>query len=334
MRMTNSVLKSLLFSLAVALFFGSANGALMTGDILVADPAASTLWRVDPSTGEEQAFAQVPGARDVAVSAAGEIYVLGSGVSISAHVFRVDPVSALVTQVNPTPLGFFAFGLGLGPDGTIYVAGGGSGTTSSVKKVNPSTGAVGNVTTTWTSPSIPTDVVAESSSTLLVSSLSTLGGVYRVDLTSGSQVAVRTGSPWVGPTGITDDGAGGYVVTDVHANSVSGWDGTSAAPNVISQGIPFVDPRQSVVDAAGMILVADGNGPSGTPGYVIKVDPSDGGTTILAQGQPRVGLPPLGLDSPAGIAIYAPIPEPSAGILAALGFAISMAACRRRRAWR
>ena len=187
-----------------------------------------------------------------------------------------------------------------------------------------------NVTTTWNSPSIPTDVLAESSSSLLVTSLSTGGGVYRVDIPTGNQVAVRTGSPWVGPTGITADGSGGYIVTDVHANAVSDWDGTAAAPIIISQGTPFVDPRQSVVDSAGMILVADGNGPSGTPGFVIKVDPSDGSTTILAQGQARVGLPPLGLDSPAGIAIYRPIPEPASCWLLTMG--LSLAVGRRWRA--
>ncbi len=305
MKILISLLRSVLNTLLMLSFIASAHGAIVTGDILVADPAASRLWRVDPATGEEQAFAQVSGARDVAVSATGEIYVLGRGVGISTNVFQVDPKTAAVTQVNTTPISSFAgLGIGLGPDGSIYVVGGGSGSISGVHKVDPGTGVVVNVTTTWNSPSIPTDVIFESSSSLLVTSLSTGGGVYRVHVDTGNQVAVNTGSPWVGPTGITNASSGGYIVTDIHRDAVFGWDGTATDPHLISENFPGADPRQSVVDSAGMILVADSNGPSGTRGFVIKVDPSDGSQIILAQGQS------LGLDSPAGIAIYQAIPGP------------------------
>jgi len=68
-----------------------------------------------------------------------------------------------------------------------------------------------------------------------------------------------------------------------------------------------------------MILVADVNGPSGTPGFLVKVDPTDGSQVMFSSGS---------FDSPSGIAVY--VPEPSTAILLAAGLA-GLAAARRRR---
>jgi len=317
MKSSNSKLSTLLVCFALSLaIFAPAEGSLLSGDILAIE--SGTIWRVDPTTGVETAFSSVPWGRDITASATGQIIALGTN-----DVYHIDAVTGAANKINSTPFPSQALGMGLAPNGDIYVAQGGSGTASRVQKVEWPDGEVSDVTTSWSNSSIPSDVFVESSTSLLVTSLSTHGGIYRVDLSTGDETALHTGTPLIGATGITSGGPLGYVVTDYHAVKVFAWDGTSNPPTVISEGGGFVDPRQSLVDADGTILVADSNEPPGGPGYIFRVDPSDGSKTIVSQGTYTPGHGVGGLDNPYSVAIYHPIPEPSALVLlatAALGF--------------
>lgn len=222
-----------------------------SGDLVVTDPHARAVLRVDPVTGDRTIVSDastgagpvIAGLADIAVEASGDLVVLGSALDI---VFRVDPVTGDRFVVS-------SHAVGAGP--------------------------------TFASPR---DLAVESTGDLVVVDLD-LEAIIRVDPVTGdrtivSDPATGAGPAFSAPIAIAVEASGDLVVVDfglaavVRVHPVTG-DRTIVSDAATGTGSPLSGPRLVATDASGTIVVS---GESSAAKRVVRVDPVTGDRTTIS----------------------------------------------------
>ena len=171
---------------------------LHEGDILVADPGAGAVIRVDPASGAQTTvssggiFAFPLG---IAVEADGNILVADF---IAGAVIRVDPATGAQTTVSSGGSFINATGIAVEADGNILVV---DSAAVAVIRVDPATGVQTTVSSGGAFAN-PFGIAVEADGNILVADRPSVAVVIRVDPASGAQTLVSFGAPLANPNAL------------------------------------------------------------------------------------------------------------------------------------
>jgi len=255
----------------VALFSASEGRAvtLRPADLVVADPSAQLVLRVDPLTGNQTTISSGGSLVDIEVEADGNLVAVDSG-----GVSRIDPITG--SQVSLSSGGNLTnpMAIAVEASGALLVAEPGSGGTivridpvSGAQTVLASGGLLGN----------PQDLSLEASGDALVID-SGANAVLRVDASTGGVTTVSSGG-FENPSGIAVEVSGDAVVSDTGAMELVRVDTSTGLQSVLSSGGLFSNPRQLAVEATGDLVVADDS-----ENRIIRVNATDGTQTTVSFG--------------------------------------------------
>jgi streptogramin lyase len=288
--------------LAVAVLVPPAQAALgrklVEGDIIVLDILDDAVYHVDPSSGTVTTIvsgSQIPSPRGVAISREGLLYVADTGLD---WLLRIDPETG-----DTVP--FFGFSSPTIPEpGAALMADNGDilvveATNRRILRVDPATGRSSvefQLTGTW----FPTGLASAPDGTLIVvdrlsnPGAGTLAGIWRVDVTAGTQDNVLTSTTFKSLRTVAVQSDGDILVADrgvsgqgaaVYCLPTSNLPATNCAPCVPPDCPPpdpatfddsFVGPNGVAVDPADdSVLVIDY-----LTGDLVRLD-SDGGNPDL-----------------------------------------------------
>lgn len=326
-----AVASVLLLTLAT---LGSAGAVtLHPGDILIGDPGAVAIIRVDPATGAQTIVSSggnMVSPMGLALDTAGNILVADDG---AAAVLRIDPATGVQMVVSsgglfvrPSDLTIDAAGQILVVDADAFGPDEIAGGTGGVIRVDPLTGAQTTVSSGDNFHG-PTGIALDAAGHILVADVdfggspgvSGPGAIIRVDPTTGAQTVVSTGGTFVGPVRVAVAPTGQIFVSDhgsfrtgTTIGAIFGVDPATGAQTVIYNsfgGGPIQGPEGIALDATGQILVAfKGHPDFDVPDGVARIDPATGAVTVISSGGTLVG--------PFGIAVV-PGPSPACDPLVA-----------------
>ncbi|MEK6277226.1 MAG: hypothetical protein AABM29_04350 [Actinomycetota bacterium] len=329
----------LAFGSATLVLAAPAAAALSPGDIVVADPGAASLIKVDPSSGQQTLLSdntmstldlfETPYA--VALEAQGTLLVADSSgppPSTTGAVIRVDPDTgqqSLVSDNAVSGLDLFEDpqGIVVTRAGEAYVSDASAdGDTGAVIKVELTTGQQSLVAANSLSAvdffDNPAGIAREANGKLVVADLDSPpgatddGAVVGVDPETRVQTLVSdnvlsTLDLFYNPAGVAVEADKDLLVTNVGADlpgtGVLHVDRSTGQQFPLSLGGDFVQPWGIVLDAERRALVADQQAFPDAGGGVIKVNPSTGVTTTVSSN--AVSLPGLFVD-PAGLLVVPP----------------------------
>jgi streptogramin lyase len=271
---------------------------LSPGDIIVAEelgvgPDQQGIVRVDPVTGDQEAFASGPpfvNPLGVAFERSGDLIVTDSFGGSS--VLRVDRDAATIAVLS-TGLPYlddpFGVGVAIAANGDIYVA---ERTVPGVIRIDPVTGTQTLVSTgdrfVW-----PTGLAIEADGNLIVVDRDAEGGdgaVIRVDPDTGVQSLVTSGGFLIEPTWVAIEANGSIVLAERtgEGGAVIRVNPDTGAQSIVSSG--FITIAGIAIDGDGDIIVTDFGVTA-----VIRVNPTTGQQAVVSQG----GL----FNTPVGVAV-------------------------------
>jgi Ca2+-binding RTX toxin-like protein len=325
--------------LALPALASPAQGALAPGDIVVADPSAAALIKVDPVSGQQSLISDnsisgpdlLEAPMGVALEPGGTLLVAdadGPSPGSEGALIRVDPVSggqALVSDNEISVLDLFESpsGVVVGPDGEAYVsdadADGGDG---AVIRVDPGSGQQSLVSANSVSINDyfekPVGIAREFNGRLAVADgdappgADDSGAVVGVevgdfDQTLISDNLISTSDLFTEPTSVAVEASGNLLVTNVGLDPAS----TGVLRVVratgqqfpIATGAPFVRPFGVALDASRRAIVTDSQGGPDGMGSVLSVDPSDASRSVISNNSLS---PPGLLAAPAGVLVVPP----------------------------
>ena len=108
------------------------------------------------------------------------------------------------------------------------------------------------------------------------------GGIYKIDVITGAQTHVASGSPFVTPLGVKVESSGSYIVADADAYNYAGGvfrvNPGTGSKTLLATGFYYI--QGLAIAPNGDIYVSD----VGTPKKIIKINPANGVKTTLASG--------------------------------------------------
>jgi sugar lactone lactonase YvrE len=277
-----------LSSLALALLLGArpavAGTPLATDELVVADDGAVAVLAIDPQSGA------------IRTVAAGGYLVAPHGVAVdpaTLHVFVAD------RDAGPG---------GLGAVVRIDPAGYDPAHPTANQVVVASGGQLDD----------PSGIVVERSGTLLVSDAGGLGGVIRVDPTTGAQTRVFD---FASATGLAVDLGGRiYVTRSIGANELRRFDPASSQLDLVSASGFFDTVQGLAFEPDGTLVVVDYGAASALDGQVVRVDPAlfdsghpDANQSLLSDATNLVDPRGIAVDALGRILVTDPAAEAGAG---------------------
>ncbi|MBI2906994.1 MAG: hypothetical protein HYX92_05000, partial [Chloroflexi bacterium] len=307
--------------------FASA-GPLKPGDLVVVDyngagggysgvlPAGSgRVLKVDANTGAQTVIASggyLDYAHAVALDAAGRIIVLQRSDSYNkptskGSIVRIDPATGAQSLVSSG--GSFANPQGLAIDsaGNYIVADGEASGTGALIRVDPISGDQSIISSGGLVRS-PSGVAVDAAGSLYLTSQSNASGalpwlVLKVNPTNGQQTTYFSGNFQVWYGGLAIDSSGNLYIGEIYyRNGIIKVAPGGASSTWLSSGGSFQDPWGVALDAAGDLIVADGNW--WWEGKIIKVNRATGAQTVISTGGQLV--------DPVGVAVVPGVPAPAA----------------------
>jgi hypothetical protein len=234
---------------------------LEIGDILVTSPADSAVYRVDPTTGDNQLLARGAGLAAPHGIAVPDIEVGVADFSLGVA-FRIDRATGEPRLVGGALDGVNApRGIAIAPRdansiGKIYLTGRGSEPVVEIdRQTGFSTKVIGDVFLNE-----PMDIVVDSDGTLLVSELDATDGsdgIVRVDPDTGLITAVYLDPDFVSPRGIELDGGGQLIVADSGTAEIISLDLADGMTTLLTTGLGLANPRGLGIEASGDIIVGE-----------------------------------------------------------------------------
>jgi streptogramin lyase len=271
-----------------------------SGDIYVADPSASAVIRIDPTTGAQTTVASAPDVADplgITVDATGDLIVLDT--APPKRILRIDPSSGAVTTVTSDTLFSGPNDLAVEASGKIVVADGSTGyppDNGGILRVDPVTGAQTAVSLGG-SFGCPDGIAIEASGGILASTTSACAGagkaIVRVDPVTGSQSVVSSGGIFVEPQRLAVEADGKILLTDGGAGqAIRRVHPVTGTQSTVSSGGLFTASGFGIagiaLEANGDILVAHI-----AANAVFRVDPVTGAQSVVSAGGSLVD--PIGI---------------------------------------
>ena len=222
----------------------------------------------------------------------------GSSPSGSGRIIKVDPDTGAQTIISSGNLLDAPWGVAIDANGNIivvdkaYPGGGGTGISGQIIEVNPYNGDQTVISEDGLFVN-PGGVAIDANGNIIVADQlydttgdDTIGGIIKVDPTTGAQTVVASGGYINGPSDITIDAAGNiYVPSSIVGGVVSivRVDPTTGTQELISSGSLSAWYSGIVIDdTTGNIFVSEIYSYNG----IFKVDPDTGAQTILSSGYP------------------------------------------------
>ena len=247
---------------------------LNAGDIIVTDPFAGVVVRVDPVTGEQTLIAALDGPRGLAIGPDGQLYVQG-GTSFGLdrlNVTRIDSLTGAQTVVSVAGLLTSPRDIAFDPQLGALLVTNGDAVPTGVIQVDPTTGAQSLLSS---GGSDPTGIVVSTSGTIFV--VDQGASVFTVDRATGQQTAVSSGGLLVAPTGIGIGGDGTLFVADELGDRIVRIDPLTGDQVLVASGLSH--PFDVKVDSIGGLIVTE---PSS--GSILRVDPATGVKQVISSG--------------------------------------------------
>jgi DNA-binding beta-propeller fold protein YncE len=311
--------------LASALLHAAAASALEvhSGDIFVSALFSDSLVRF-------HAIAMIDPLHPTTVVSAGGMLFNPGGIALASNgdlLVADDPVNGeappAIIQIDPTTgaQSIFASGglidspndVAVAPNGDVYVANGRSLIRLDASGKNQQS-VVGY------DPSFASVAVSQHGDVYLGLS-SNVGGVLRVDPSSGTSSFLAFAFRFAGPGGVTVGPSGKIYATALTSNSdITEIDPVTLKQRTVTSGT--LAPFGIATAPDGSLVVTDDSASSSGNGAVVRVDPLTGASTLLAESSPFLAFQ-------FGIAVV-PAPEPSPALLVVVG--IAGLAVRRHRA--
>jgi streptogramin lyase len=231
------------------------------GDILVTSPADSAVYRVDPTTGDNQLLARGAGLAgpygiavpDVEIAIAD--FSLGVAYLIDRDTGEPQLVGGGVGGVI-SPRGIAIAPLDANSNGEIYMTGRGAET---LVEIDRWTGLATEVT-----PVVylkePMDIVVDGDGTLLISEFDATDGsdgIVRVDPDQGLITTFYLSPDFVSPRGIALDGSGQLMVADSGAAEIISMDVGTGITALLTTGLGLANPRGLGIEASGDLIVGE-----------------------------------------------------------------------------
>ena len=289
---------------------------LRGGDLVVIDPLAHVIVKVDPNTGDQTLISNAAGlARPLGgcLDAAGSIVLADFGTSGPGGIYRVNPETGAATLISNGGVLEHPNSVAVDSAGNLIVTQlGGPSHPAAVLKVNPVTGQQ-EVIASGPLLSVPESLIVEADGNFLVSNYQngTAGSsILRVNSTTGAISMVSAGGLLdVGPLGIAPDPHNEHGILVAQGDfSVPGAgqlvavDSLTGAQSVVSSGLMI--PTGVTQHPSGDVYLADS-----LARQILRIDRDTGDQTVISS----AGL----FTSP--WTLFAVVPEPSGLALGALG---------------
>jgi len=287
---------------------------LVPGDLLIADPDAVAIVRVDPTDGVQEIIAfegELMFPVDLVLEPSGSIAVADPD---AGTIFRIDPDNGAQTVVVT---GFAPWGIALDADSGLVFVNNDHEDSTVLYRI-----AAGGTTADPVSddPAIvfPLRVAIADDGTLYVTDLEG-PTIFAVDPSTGAANAISTGLPLVSPTAITIDSDGNLLVADSLAGAIFRIDPDDGVPLEISNEDGLGFPTGVALNARGDLVVSDGDSSLGATPRIVALDPAGGAVDELSSGGELV--------FPNGIRV---VPEPGATTMATAVLATLAVLARNR----
>lgn len=160
------------------------------GDIITANYLGNKVAKFNPITGSQQTLGTFTAPMDIAMSAAGDLYVGELGGAIK----RLSIADGTITILNPASALTSVRGLAIGPNGNLYATGR-SGSLDVVMQINLVSGTE-TILTQSDKLSLPTGIEFLDDKTLVVASFLN-NAIVTIDLTTGKQSVIAQGGVWI-----------------------------------------------------------------------------------------------------------------------------------------
>jgi Ca2+-binding RTX toxin-like protein len=316
-----------------------ARAAIAPGDLVVADPTAQALIKVDPATGQQSLISNNAISAEnlfeapygVALELGGTLLVAdadGPPPGNSGALIRVDPDTGqqgLVSSNAKSGLDLFEDprGVVVTPAGEVYVSDSNAdGGTGAVIRVDLATGqqtlAAANLLPTTDLFDEPAGIAREAGGDLVVADLDSPpgpaedGAIVGIDPGTGVQTLVSSNATstldlFYNPAGVAVEASKNLLVANAGADpSGSGIVRVSRSTgeqSAIALGGEFVQPWGIALDPDRRALVSDQQAFVDGGGGVIQVNPSTGSRTTISSNSVS---PPGLLEDPAGLLVVPP----------------------------
>lgn len=181
----------------------AASVAVQAGDIFIVNHGDNSVYRINPTSGDQRKLGTFQTPTDLAVSPDGYLYISEYGGTIQ----RLNLTNGTLSVVNPLTTLWNVNGLALGPTGDLYVT---CASSNSVVRINAATGAETEITR-GDLLSVPIGIDFVDADHVVIASF--LGNrVVKVALAGGAQSTVAQGANGIDrPWGIAVDGTNIYV---------------------------------------------------------------------------------------------------------------------------
>jgi len=263
---------------------------LNSGDIIVVDPAAVNVVRINPLTGAQTliskgTFLSAPGS--VALPSKTRILVADSRACQWGGIIQVGTIVGAQSTVACGQLTQSAQGMAIEPSGNILISG-----VRGIARIHPATGA-GSLVYRDTGNVALSGIVLDSNGQILATAQRGFGGpcpagcgaVLRIDPTTGNQSIVSSGGSFSQVNnnlqGIAIEPSGNILVIDSGTKSIIRVDPSTGNQTLVSSGAA-VPIGIAVAPSSDIFLV--GIGGVGGPGQVLRVNPMNGDQTVLSSG--------------------------------------------------